>query len=401
MFHAEVELTNHCNTRCLHCPHETISRPRGKMDWQTFETIVEKIRGHVNGEKSSLSFSGMGEPMLNASIYRFIKHVSADAFTSFATNGDILTADNVRKLIAAGLDQLYVSFNGDEPALYAQMMGGLSFDRVQRHLRHALELARGTRLQIRANVSLTKANRDRITPLRDMLVAEGIETVTLSLCHSRGGNLRDPAVYDTPAPPHDPGHCEVLKNTLFVDWRGTVFICDHDLHGEHSLGDLMTEPLEIILQRRQQLVANGMPFKICRECNDLLKLGFHPLESRAGGILSDWLYELYKQTDDPLPEATPSLRWLVAIARQENRLERIVNHLLVVEKSLQREITAQKQSRAGEAAHYERRLRELEGELDSIRNTGTWRLRTWLHNTTQRVVRFAHPPPTDGPRPEI
>lgn len=29
MFHAEIEATNHCNTRCLHCPHETMSRERG------------------------------------------------------------------------------------------------------------------------------------------------------------------------------------------------------------------------------------------------------------------------------------------------------------------------------------------------------------------------------------
>jgi len=130
MFHAEFELTNHCNTRCLHCPHEKISRPKGRLEMSTFMTVTDKIRDYSNGSRYSLSFSGMGEPLLHPSIFQFVRHVSHEARTSFASNGAALNEENVHRLIDAGLDQIYFSFNGDEPKLYEKMMGGLKFDRA-------------------------------------------------------------------------------------------------------------------------------------------------------------------------------------------------------------------------------------------------------------------------------
>jgi hypothetical protein len=340
-----------------------MSRPKGRMDWATFDTIVAKIRAHTAGERFSLSFSGMGEPLLNPDIFRFIRHVSTDAYTGFASNGSALTEANIQKLIEAGLDVIYVSFNGDDPVVYSRMMGGLSFDRVLANLRRSIQLTKGTRLQIKANISVTKANRDRLTPLRSMLESEGVVSTTISMCHSRGGNLRDAAVFDTPAPPEDDGHCQVLKNTLFVDWRGKVFICDHDLHGEHGLGDLVAEPLELVLERRSTLLAQGLSFKICGECHDLLKFGFHPLESGAGGVLSEWIYDIYRADDsDRLPEATLSLKWLFEIYQKENRLDRLVNRLLTVEKSVQQQLADARTENKRQAS----RISERETEVAEV-----------------------------------
>lgn len=89
-FHAEIEATNCCNTRCLHCPHEVMVRPHGHMLWPTYHFIIEQIREHLNGAPYSLSFSGMGEPLLNPELPRFIAHVANEARTSFACNGALL-----------------------------------------------------------------------------------------------------------------------------------------------------------------------------------------------------------------------------------------------------------------------------------------------------------------------
>src|SRR5690348_7690662 len=214
MFNAEFELTNRCNTRCIHCPHEAMTRPSGWLDWRTYEIVVDKIREHVRGERFSLSFSGMGEPLLHPEIHRFIKHVSAYAHTSFATNGAPLTERNVSRLIEAGLDQIYLSFNGHTPELFAQMMGGLSFDRVLDNLRNTVRLAEGNRLAVWANISVTKANREHLTAITKLLTDEGISGICYSMGHARGGNLRDPEVFDTPTLPPDVTHCDVLRHTL-------------------------------------------------------------------------------------------------------------------------------------------------------------------------------------------
>jgi sulfatase maturation enzyme AslB (radical SAM superfamily) len=329
MFHVEFEATNHCNTRCLQCPHEVMSRPRGRLEWSTYETVIRKIRGHLKGERFSVSFSGMGEPLLHPLIFRFIAHVSGDAFTSFASNGAALTEANMARLIEAGLDVVYLSFNGADAEVYERMMGGLPMERTLGNLRRAVALANGTRLRINANVSVTKANRDQLTAIRQRLNDEGIVDITYSMCHTRGGSLQDPAVVDTPPIPAEITHCDVLANTLFIDWRGRAFICDHDIHGEHGLGDLVAEPIEAVLDRRQALIRDGVNFKICHECNDALKMGMHLFPGDVGGILRDWLYDVYRDDEaDPLSEASPQLQWLHTLYKRENRVDRMVNKLL-------------------------------------------------------------------------
>lgn len=402
-FHAEIEATNLCNTRCLHCPHETMSRPRGRMNWPTFETVVAKIRGHFPDQRFSLSFSGMGEPLLNPLLPRFIQHVAADARTSFACNGALLTEENVRKLRDAGLDMIYLSFNGDEPAVFSEMMGGLPFDRIRRHLQRAVQLTEGSRLEIRANVSVTKKTRPRVSSIKRLLHDEGVKTVTFSLAHSRGGNLRDPEVVDTPISPPDLVHCAVIAHTLFLDWRGRAFICDHDLHGEHGLGDLMTEPLADVLTRRQRLIDEGVSFKICRECNDVLKGGFQLFRRNVGGILSDWIHTLH--ADEPaaaFSEATPAQRWLLQIYQKENRLDRAVNRLLAIEKRLQRQLDEEETNREAirdflerEVANRDARIAELERENAALRASRAWRWGSALVGVEELVSRAA-----DGERIE-
>jgi MoaA/NifB/PqqE/SkfB family radical SAM enzyme len=368
MFRAEIEATNHCNIRCLHCPHEAITRPKGRMDWATYETIVQKIRIYTRGERFALSFSGMGEPLLNPLIYRFISLVSPYAFTSFASNGSTLNEANIRHLIDAGLDVIFFSFNGNEPQVFSQMMGGLAYDTVLANLRRAVRLCQGTRLKIQANVSITKANQHRIPHIAELLENEGVTPVTYSLCHSRGGNLHDKSVCDTPPMPVERWSCDVMRNTLFIDWRGKAFICDHDIHGEYGLGDLLDEPLETILARRQQLLDQGLSFKICRECNDIMRIGDTPIfENGAGGIFRDWIFDLYKDTDDPLSEATAPFRWIYKIYEKEGRIDLLVNRLLKIEKSLQAEKAA------------------VQAEIAAVRRSKTWRIYYALNRLRARL----------------
>ncbi len=368
MLHFEIEATSNCNIRCLHCPHELISRPSGRMTWATFTTVVDKIRAHLRGEKFSVSFSGMGEPMLNPQIYAFIKHISNDALTAFSSNGSVLTEANVRKLIESGLDTVYVSFNADQPELFAKMTGGLLFDKILGNVKTALETARGSTLKILANISITKANEDRVASTRTLLEGLGIAPVTTSLCHSRGGFLQDETVCDTPPLQTQNWSCDVLKGTLFIDWEGKVLICAHDLSGDYPLGDLMTEPLETILERRMTLLAGKRGLKICESCNDVMRIGdTFPLESRAGGSLRDWMYWLHEPHADPLSEANEAMKWVLQIYQKKNGTDVLVNRLLAIENATHRTLVSEREELASVIRERDELIRERD-ELIHARN---------------------------------
>jgi sulfatase maturation enzyme AslB (radical SAM superfamily) len=402
MFHTEVEATSICNIRCLHCPHETMSRPQGMMSWETYTAVIEKIRRHVKGGRFSVSFSGMGEPLLNPLLCQFIKHVSNEAVTSFSSNGARLTEENLCKLLDAGLDTLYLSINGDCPVVFANMMGGLSYEKILANVRRAVSLSRGTRLKVGANVSITKANQDRVSRIKRRLEDEHLDPIGFSLCHSRGGNLRDPAVCDIP--PMKVAHwaCDVMKNTLFVDWQGRAHICDHDLHGEYELGDLISEPLEAVLERRENLLHDNSGLKICRECNDILRIGgTYPLASGEGGDFRDWILYLYQDLDEPLSEANEPMKWIFRIYQKENRTDRFANRLLGIEKAAQARFQRTRDALIRERAilvadkervqhlldERDRQFAALHADYVAMRSDWLWRVVQMIRNDLDRICR--------------
>jgi hypothetical protein len=150
------------------------------MTWETFQIVADKVLAY--GRTQAIDFAGMGEPTLNPNLPRFIEYFRGKIPTLITTNVSALTPRNIEKLIEAGLGTMIVSFNGADAATYELMMGGLSFERADRYLADLVQRAKG-RMNVVANVSVTKQTRGK---LNDM----GVEQITFSLCHNRGGHLK-------------------------------------------------------------------------------------------------------------------------------------------------------------------------------------------------------------------
>ena len=309
---AEIEATNRCNARCLHCPRDAMTRPLGMMSWDTFETVADKIL-RLRGVRV-FSFSGMGEPTLNPDLPRFIAYVSNRVSTVLTTNASMLSSAMIQRWIEAGLGHVAVSFNGHDAALYRLMSGGLELERVDKRLRTLVRLA-GDRLHISANVSVTIQTRPHLAKIRDYLFDLGIRDVHFSMCHNRGGYLRDRTVCDTPLPPVGEGRCDIFASTLFVAWNGRVLACCHDLEAKGEIGDLLTEGLETIVERRGRILQEGVRFPMCKHCNDMYR--FARDHTPDGRPLSEWIYLL--STNDG--SETDVL--LEIIRRQEAHIEEL------------------------------------------------------------------------------
>jgi len=284
----EIEATNRCNTHCLHCPREAISRGLGTMTWDTYRIVVDKALS-VPGYQA-VYFSGMGEPTLNPLLSRFIAHISDRVPTAVTTNGSVLDSAGIADLIGAGLSQVIVSYTGHTPELYRLMSGGLDLERVDACIRELVQQGKG-RLRVSANVSVTRQNREHLAEIRAHLEKLGVDDIVFALCHNRGGYLDDPQVCDTPPPPADIGRCDIFAETLFVAWNGLVLACCHDLEGAGQVGDLVQEDITVIKARRRMIAEAGVRFKMCARCNDMYRFGSD--ETPDKGPLSEWVYRLY------------------------------------------------------------------------------------------------------------
>lgn len=118
-----IEVTNHCNSLCVSCPltydHFLPFEPKQHLSWDDFRRIVDQLP-----VLERVVLHGIGEPLLNRNLPRFIAHLKErGAYVLFNSNGILLDQKRGDALVAAGLDELRISLDAVTPTLYAQLRG--------------------------------------------------------------------------------------------------------------------------------------------------------------------------------------------------------------------------------------------------------------------------------------
>lgn len=269
----DLELTNHCNTTCAHCPRAAITRRKGRMTPDTFNGIVAKLRPYKE-MIGGICFSGMGEPTLHSHLANFTRVLSRDFIVSMTTNLTGITRPLVDELEVAGMRSVTASFNGHTQLTYSAMTGGLDLDQATTRLRMLVE----SQIEVIANVSVTRLTAPYLDEIRQLLNEIGVARIVWSLCHNRGGYLDAPDVcFERPAPLDD--YCDVYRRNIFVTWEGDVLACCHDLAAECVIGNLPRDGFDkIVIEKRYTAPRPS----ICAVCNDPLR---HMATARESAIL--------------------------------------------------------------------------------------------------------------------
>ena len=121
-----IEVTNHCNIRCIMCGRTYYPRPRGYMSFDLYRELIDQLRVPLD-----INHFGLGEPLLHKHIVDMIRYSSEHGMrTQLVTNGTLLTPDISRELIRAGLSCLWVSIDGATDKTYEKIRPGAKFKTV-------------------------------------------------------------------------------------------------------------------------------------------------------------------------------------------------------------------------------------------------------------------------------
>src|ERR1700739_3771768 len=122
-----LETTNRCNLLCTTCPRTYAElEPPADMSWKLFTSIVDQIP-----KLQRAVLHGVGEPMLVKHLPRMVRYLKdRGSYVLFNTNGTVLNERNGRALIAAGLDELRVSFDAANAQSYRAIRGKNYFNRI-------------------------------------------------------------------------------------------------------------------------------------------------------------------------------------------------------------------------------------------------------------------------------
>ena len=267
-----IEITNRCNLACDFC-HGT-KRPLGTMPPEDFRRIAEKLRG----ETSYLYLHVLGEPLLHPQLKELLAIAGELGFrVCLVTNGTLLHKRREELLAAKSLHKVSVSLHsfegnggaGNLPA-YLQQVWDVCLPLSERGVLCALRLwNEGTAPRLNGAVEAflsQRIGRDVESLPRD---ARGNRTLRPNLFLERAERFGWP---DLNAPESGANFCHGFTRQLAVLWDGTVTPCCLDSEGDIPLGNLLSQPLEEILQgERAAAMAAGFAARkpteeLCRRC---------------------------------------------------------------------------------------------------------------------------------------
>jgi MoaA/NifB/PqqE/SkfB family radical SAM enzyme len=236
-----LELTNVCNLTCPYCANPILKRPKGTIEWDLLEHIVDQA---ARDDLQIDWLHGVGEPLLWKRLedaIRLIRSRGAGA-ASFATNGTLLFEDRVRTLLDAGLTRIYVSIDTLDPEIYKATRGG-KLSKVIENINAMIRIAPPDfliriALMDHRDSRLDEAERRRFTETFGAHPNVLLNGVTNTLMPSAPADYR----IETGRTPS----CLAPRQFLFITKDGIACLCCADQDSLHALGDVSVRSIRDI-----------------------------------------------------------------------------------------------------------------------------------------------------------
>lgn len=266
----DMELTNQCGSKCLMCPRDSILRPKGFMRENVFAIISKKLIK----EGSLITFSGMGDPLLHPKVFEYICHIRQNGGDAgIVVNPDSLCDDNSRKLVKSRPNSITLSFPSIQKTVFEKLCPNTTFNEALKRARYLIGLAQG-KVGLRMMGILTEMNREELDEYVRFWKDHGAPS-NMKMCHSRGGNLKAPVIYNPKPVNKENTKCGLFCFHTFITWEGEALACCHDLTGATRIGNLVNDGVSVIAERKQEILKNSISFPICRQCDEPLRQYFN------------------------------------------------------------------------------------------------------------------------------
>ena len=162
------ELTRNCNLNCIHCraaadkgPHE------GELDTNACMKVLDEIR---QVGKPVIILTG-GEPLLRPDIFDIARYGNEKGLRMvMAPNGTLITEDNAKEMVAAGIQRISVSLDGataETHDRFRQVQG--AFDGALQGIKWVKKAG----LDFQINTTITQQNFEELPRIQELAVELG------------------------------------------------------------------------------------------------------------------------------------------------------------------------------------------------------------------------------------
>jgi len=274
--HLDIETSNICNLRCPMCPR-TLLVDQGdpnytdasRMSREDFASIIDQ--GVAHGVKS-IKLNYLSEPLAHKDVMWQVEYAKSKGVLDVMmnTNAVLLRKDKAEQLLAAGIDNVFVSFDAISPDLWEQQRVGSTLGQVIDNLYGFVKLRneKYPHVQIRVSMVMYKEPKwlEQFEGLKTMW-KYAVDAVGYGFYTERDPDKRGEF-------PEVPGFwCAQPFQRMFLKNNGNVTICCVDDKDELILGNWKTEALSDIWNgpaykeiRHQHATGHYYDMELCRKC---------------------------------------------------------------------------------------------------------------------------------------
>jgi len=272
--HLDIEPTNACNLKCPMCPRTVMLQENkskfniSSMDLETFKKIIDEA---VEIGVYSIKLNWLGEPLVHPNIVDMVKYAKAKGIVDvmFNTNGVALDENMSIKLIEAGLDKIFFSFDSPFKEKYEEIRVGANFEKTLNNIKRFVEIrnekGKDTPLT-RVSMVLMETNHDEYAKFVD-LFKDIVDVVAYV-------EYREPVSKETKKDYNEQFACSQLWQRMFIAADGDVIVCCVDSQKEYIVGNIYNDTIKNIWKNKKygnirQFHKNGEYYKIgmCAKCD--------------------------------------------------------------------------------------------------------------------------------------
>ena len=252
----DIEITNHCNLKCLFCSRLIMKRSKGFMTEILFKKIVDECSQY----NTPIRFTLWGEPFLHPKIIDFCRYVKSKILLLHITsNGLLIKESDMKSLINLGVDSIVFSFQGATKEQYEIMRNNNKYDRLKMNVLKMVEL-RKDKLKPFIHISSTMINETE-EELKKFI--KYWENIVDSVGNGRTNLSRLSAYYKGKEDFDFLREIETIKKgyrtcvevwqKLNINWDGKISCCCADYDNLMMVGDMNKDTLYNIWNNSEEL----------------------------------------------------------------------------------------------------------------------------------------------------
>lgn len=277
-----VDVTEFCNLACAHCPYETVTKPKGAkrrhFPVELNRIMVDQVAADGKGSCRFIRYTGEGEPLLHPHLLEVVGYAAkvSGVPVNLTTNGQLLTEDRARALLAAGVAVFDVSIDAHSEQSYGKVRAGGHYLTVRDNTLRLIDLARrqgGAKVMV--SFVAQPDNQSEAEDFKAFWQQEGADFVVVRPCHSAGGSVPAIAQAMRDANSSERRPCLYPWERVLIKPDGQVSFCPVDWNDRGNIGSLYETSIAQLWQgeqmqalRRAHCANDFSAHAFCGQCPD-------------------------------------------------------------------------------------------------------------------------------------